>query len=255
MRFRRRRDRLRLVGATAGGQASPLHSRASRAVVLSGVRTPIGRYGGALSGVRPDDLAAMAIAAAVERAGVDPASIDDVYFGARTRPARTIATSRAWPRSSPGYPSRSPASRSTGCARPGCPSVVSALPRGHRRRCGRRRRGWRRVDEPCAARHGEAGQGLPARRPDRLRHHARLALPEPATRGDVPARVDGRDRRERRGAVDVSREDQDAFALAVAAALGRGERAGRFDDELVPVGDVTVDEHPRPETAARRWPA
>src|SRR5438552_7900505 len=53
----------------------------SRAVVLSAVRTPIGRYGGALSGVRPDDLAALAVAAAVERAGVEPTAIDDVYLG------------------------------------------------------------------------------------------------------------------------------------------------------------------------------
>ena len=53
----------------------------ARAVVLSAVRTPIGRYGGALSGVRPDDLAGIAIAAAVERAGVDGGAIDDVYFG------------------------------------------------------------------------------------------------------------------------------------------------------------------------------
>ncbi len=54
----------------------------SRAVVLAGVRTPIGRYGGALAGVRPDDLAALAIREAVERAGVPPAEIEDVYFGA-----------------------------------------------------------------------------------------------------------------------------------------------------------------------------
>src|SRR5688572_4948835 len=54
----------------------------SRAVVLSAVRTPVGRYGGALSGVRPDDLAALAIAAAVERAGVPAEAIEDVYFGA-----------------------------------------------------------------------------------------------------------------------------------------------------------------------------
>src|ERR671926_303813 len=53
----------------------------SRAVVLSAVRTPIGRYGGALAGVRPDDLAAIAISAAVERAGVPPAEIEDVWFG------------------------------------------------------------------------------------------------------------------------------------------------------------------------------
>ena len=54
----------------------------SRAVILSGVRTPIGRRGGALAGVRPDDLAATVIAEAVARAGVDPAEIEDVYFGA-----------------------------------------------------------------------------------------------------------------------------------------------------------------------------
>ena len=53
----------------------------SRAVILSAVRTPIGRYGGALSGVRPDDLAAIAVRAAVDRAGVDPAQVEDVYLG------------------------------------------------------------------------------------------------------------------------------------------------------------------------------
>src|SRR5579864_7557944 len=56
--------------------------RVSRAVILAGVRTPVGRYGGALAGVRPDDLAAIAIRAAVERAGVPAAEIEDVYFGA-----------------------------------------------------------------------------------------------------------------------------------------------------------------------------
>src|SRR5256885_4342603 len=52
-----------------------------RAVVLSAMRTPVGRYGGVLSGVRPDDLAATAVAAAVERSGVDASEIEDVYFG------------------------------------------------------------------------------------------------------------------------------------------------------------------------------
>src|SRR5213083_189349 len=52
-----------------------------RAVILSAVRTPVGRYGGGLAEVRPDDLAATAIAAAVGRAGVSPDQIEDVYFG------------------------------------------------------------------------------------------------------------------------------------------------------------------------------
>src|SRR5512146_547083 len=54
----------------------------SRAVILSAVRTPIGRYGGGLSGVRPDDLAALVIREAVERAGVPAGEIEDVWFGA-----------------------------------------------------------------------------------------------------------------------------------------------------------------------------
>jgi 3-oxoadipyl-CoA thiolase len=51
------------------------------AFIVSAVRTPIGRAGGALAGVRPDDLAAVAIAAAVERGGLPPDRIDDVILG------------------------------------------------------------------------------------------------------------------------------------------------------------------------------
>ena len=50
-------------------------------MILSAVRTPVGRYGGGLSGVRPDDLAGLAIAAAVERAGVPPDEIEDAFIG------------------------------------------------------------------------------------------------------------------------------------------------------------------------------
>ena len=53
----------------------------TRAVVLSAVRTPVGRYGGGLAGVRPDDLAATVIAEAVARAGIPVAEIEDVWLG------------------------------------------------------------------------------------------------------------------------------------------------------------------------------
>jgi 3-oxoadipyl-CoA thiolase len=52
-----------------------------RAVIVDALRTPIGRYGGALKAVRPDDLAAVVVAGAVERNHLDPATIEDVYFG------------------------------------------------------------------------------------------------------------------------------------------------------------------------------
>src|SRR5215210_7302056 len=51
------------------------------ALIIDAIRTPIGRFGGALSTVRPDDLAARAIEAAVERNGLPAEDIDDVIFG------------------------------------------------------------------------------------------------------------------------------------------------------------------------------
>ncbi|MDR2255655.1 MAG: acetyl-CoA C-acyltransferase [Arthrobacter sp.] len=53
----------------------------SEAFLIGGARTPVGRYGGALSSVRPDDLAALTIKAAVERAGVPAEAVDEVIFG------------------------------------------------------------------------------------------------------------------------------------------------------------------------------
>ncbi len=52
------------------------------AVIVDCVRTPIGKYGGALSSVRPDDLAALIIKTLVERNNIDPEGIEDIYFGA-----------------------------------------------------------------------------------------------------------------------------------------------------------------------------
>jgi acetyl-CoA acyltransferase len=51
------------------------------AVIIDGVRTPVGRYGGALASVRPDDLAALVLRALVDRVGLDPAELEDVYLG------------------------------------------------------------------------------------------------------------------------------------------------------------------------------
>jgi acetyl-CoA acetyltransferase family protein len=53
----------------------------TEALIIDGVRTPIGKFGGALSGVRPDDLLAHTYRALVARAGIDPALLDDVYAG------------------------------------------------------------------------------------------------------------------------------------------------------------------------------
>jgi 3-oxoadipyl-CoA thiolase len=51
-------------------------------VIIDALRTPMGSYRGALSGIRPDDLAAQVVSAAVERNGIEPTLVDDVYLGA-----------------------------------------------------------------------------------------------------------------------------------------------------------------------------
>src|SRR5205823_4147739 len=53
----------------------------TEAYICAALRTPVGKHGGALAGIRADDLAAVPIKAIVERSGVDPATIDDVIFG------------------------------------------------------------------------------------------------------------------------------------------------------------------------------
>jgi len=58
-----------------------LHRSLREAWIVEAVRTPIGRYGGALAGIRPDDLAALVIRAVVDRSGIDPALIEDVILG------------------------------------------------------------------------------------------------------------------------------------------------------------------------------
>src|SRR4029077_17114500 len=72
----------RSTGCSVARLPLPRLIRMSRAVVLSAVRTPIGGDGGPLSGVRPDDLAALVIREAVSRAGVPTEEIEDVWFGA-----------------------------------------------------------------------------------------------------------------------------------------------------------------------------
>ena len=82
----------------------------TEAFVLDGVRTPIGRYGGSLAHVRPDDLAALVVGEAVARAGVDPELIDEVVLGAANQAgednrnvARMAVLLAGLPQSVPGF--------------------------------------------------------------------------------------------------------------------------------------------------------
>jgi 3-oxoadipyl-CoA thiolase len=219
-----------------------------RAVVLSAVRTPIGRYGGVLSGIRPDDLAAVAIGAAVERAGVDPAAIDDVYFGCANQAgednrnvARMAALLAGLPDSVAGV------TLNRLCAS-GLSAIVSA---SHAVLAG---------DVEVAVAGGVESMSrapLVTAKPDAAFPRGDRTLwdttigwrfPNPRLEELFPLESMGETGENVAEQFGVSREDQDAFALRSQERWNAANAASRFADELVPVGDVGVDEHPRPQT-------
>jgi 3-oxoadipyl-CoA thiolase len=223
----------------------------ARAVVLSALRTPIGRYGGALSGVRPDDLAAVAIAAAVERAGVDGGAIDDVYLGCANQAgednrnvARMSALLAGLPDSVPGV------TLNRLCAS-GLSAVVSAC---HAVIAG---------DAELVVAGGVESMSrapLVMAKPDKAFPRGNQTVwdttlgwrfPNPRLEEMFPLESMGETGENVAERWHVSREDQDAFALRSQERWAAANSAGRFDDELVPVGDLGADEHPRPETNAK----
>jgi len=219
-----------------------------RAVVVSAVRTPIGRYGGALSGVRPDDLAGVAIAAAVERAGVDGGAVDDVYFGCANQAGednRNVARMGALLAGLPDSVAGVTLNRL--CAS-GLSAVVSAC---HAVLAG---------DADVIVAGGVESMSrapLVMAKPDAAFPRGNQTVwdttlgwrfPNPRLEELFPLESMGETGENVAERWEVSREDQDAFALRSQERWAAANAAGRFEDELVPVGDVTVDEHPRPQT-------
>jgi 3-oxoadipyl-CoA thiolase len=226
-----------------------------RAVVLSAVRTPIGRYGGALAGVRPDDLAALVIRDAVARSGVPAEQIEDVWFGAANQAgednrnvARMAALLAGLPESVAGV------TVNRLCAS-GLAAVVGAA---HAVIAG---------DGDLFVAGGTESMtrapfvtpkaAKPFERADRPLYDTTLGwrftnpqleeLFPPESMGETGENV-----AERWG---VTREEQDAFALESQRRWAAADEAGRFADELVSVGDFARDEHPRPDTTAEKLAA
>ncbi|MEV4641876.1 thiolase family protein [Actinoplanes sp. NPDC049548] len=217
------------------------------AFLVGGVRTPQGKYGGALAGVRPDDLAALVVGEAVRRAGVDAAAIDEVILGAANQAgednrnvARMAALLAGLPETVPGY------TVNRLCAS-GLTAIVSAS------------RAIRSGEADVVVAGGVesmtrapwimAKPGTPWARPGEVvdsslgwrftnpRFDARQTLSMGETAEEVAA-LDG-----------ITREDSDAFALRSHERAIAAIDAGRFDAEIVPVavkdGEVTRDEGPR----------
>jgi len=234
------------------------------AYVIEALRTPMGSYRGALAGVRPDDLAAHTIRAVVERSGVDPERIVDVYFGAANQAgednrdvARMAALLAGLPHSVPG------ATVNRLCAS-GLEAVNAAaravkLGEGDFYLAGG-------VESMSRAPWVVEKPERPLPRGPQTMHDTtlgwRMINPRMAELGVSTESMGetGENVAERH---EVSREDQDAFALrshrrAVAAA-----EAGKLAEEIVPIeapkGRETVlveaDEGPRPDASAEKLAA
>jgi 3-oxoadipyl-CoA thiolase len=232
------------------------------AFVVDAIRTPMGSYRGALSGVRPDDLAAHVVRAVVDRTGVDPAAIADVYFGAANqsgednRDVARMATLLA------GLPDSVPGATvnrlcASGLEAVNCAARAVRLGEGDLYLAGgvesMSRAPWV-VEKPA--------RGLP--RGPRTMHDTtlgwRMVNPRMAELGVSTESMGetGENVAERYG---ISREDQDAFALrSHRRAVAAGE-SGRFAGEIVPIEApkgqretvlVEADEGPRPDASLER---
>jgi acetyl-CoA acetyltransferase family protein len=230
--------------------------------LVGGVRTPQGKYGGALAGVRPDDLAAQVVREAVTRAGVPDEAVDEVVLGAANQAgednrnvARMAALLAGLPDTVPGYTvNRLCASGLTAIVSAantvrageadlivagGVESMtrapwVMAKPGTPWARPGEvvdSSLGWRFVNPRFAEHDKQAGSGPGDRR---------ITLSMGETAEEVAA-LDG-----------ITRADSDAFALRSHQRAIAAIDAGRFDAEITPVGDVTADEIPRRSTTLEK---
>jgi 3-oxoadipyl-CoA thiolase len=221
-----------------------------KAVILAGVRTPIGRYGGALSDVRPDDLAAEVIRAAVERAGVPADAIEDVWFGCANQAgednrnvARMAALLAGLPDSVAGVTVNRLCASGLSAVVAACHAVAAGdgdlFVAGGVESMSR---------APLVM--GKPDQAFP--RGDRTVYDTTLGWRFPNGRLEkmFPLESMGETGENVAERWHVSREDQDAFALRSQQRWAAAAEAGRFDDELLAVNGVTRDEHPRPDTSA-----
>ncbi len=227
-----------------------------RAVIVDAVRTPIGRHGGALSSVRPDDLAAHVITALVERTGIDHGLVDDVLFGCTNqagednRNVARMALLRA------GLPVSVPGQTINRLCGSGLQSVNSAF---HAIAAGE--------GDVFIAGGVESMSRAPfvMLKPDRAfaRGHPSMADTVLGWRFTNPALDEqwtiglGETAEVVAEEFGVTREQQDAFALESQRRADAAMQGGRFEAEIAPVsvparrGETTVvdtDEHPRPET-------
>ena len=224
----------------------------TRAVVLSAVRTPVGRYGGGLASVRPDDLAALAVAAAVERAGVPADEIEDVWLGCANQAgednrnvARFAALLAGLPDSVAGVTVNRLCASGLSAIIGACHAVIAGdgdlFVAGGVESMTRAPLVTAKPDAPFARGNRTVYDTTLGWRFLNPRYEERFSSESMGETGEnVAARW------------NVSREDQDAFALRSQERWAAAQAEGRFADELIPAGELEHDEHPRPDTSAEK---
>ncbi|HEY3962426.1 MAG TPA: acetyl-CoA C-acyltransferase [Gaiellaceae bacterium] len=227
----------------------------SRAVILSAVRTPVGRYGGALAGFRPDDLAAVAVRAAVERAGVPAAEIEDVWFGCANQAGEDNRNVARMALLLAGLPESVAGVTVNRLCASGLAAIVGAC---HAVQAGDGDlfvAGG--VESMTRAPFVTAKPDAAYARGDRTLYDTTLGwrFPNPQLEALFPLESMGETGENVAEQYGVSREDQDAFALRSQQRWAAADEAGRFAEELIPVGDVARDEHPRPDTSSDKLAA
>jgi len=233
------------------------------AVILSAVRTPIGRYGGSLKDVRPDDLAALVIAEAVRRADIDPGTVEDVILGCANQAGednRNVARMALLLANLPVHVAGQTVNRLCGSGLQAINSAAQAIQTGmgdivvaggvesmtrspfvlgkadsafsRSMNLYDTTLGWRFVNPRLSAMHHPYSMG--------------------ETAENVAARY------------EISRADQDAFALRSHQRAAFAQQSGRFAPEIIPVtvpqkkGEavvVAIDEHPRADTTLEKLAA
>jgi 3-oxoadipyl-CoA thiolase len=236
-----------------------LHRPLREAWIVAAVRTPIGRYGGALAAVRPDDLAAAAIRAVVERSGIDPALIEDVILGCANQAGednRDVARMALLLAGLPVEVGGLTVNRLCGSGLQAVNSAAHAIAVGDGDVfIGGGVESMTRAPYVMAKPAGAWDRG-PRELEDttlgwRFLNPALAALHYPYSMGETAENVAER--------WSVDRERQDAFALASQRKAVAAIDAGRFDGQIVPIeipakkGEpftVMRDEHPRADTSA-----
>jgi 3-oxoadipyl-CoA thiolase len=226
-------------------------------VVVDGLRTPFGRYAGALRDVRPDDLAAHVIRAIIGRTGVDPASVDDVILGAANQAGEDNRNVGRMALLLAGMPEEVGGQTVNRLCGSGMQAVIGAAHAiiagdGDLFVAGG-------VESMTRAPFVVAKSSAAFPRGEQTLYDTtlgwRFTNPRladayyPYSMGETAENVVER--------CEVTRDDQDRFALESQRRWAAADAAGRFGDELVPVevpagrGATTAfdrDEHPRPET-------